>query len=244
MFPILSSSAIHKDLSYKQQSTLTMKLSSILLFAGAAMASPIAAPAAEAQTEAAALVKRQAINYVQNYNGNVCNFKYNEYEGTYSASWNNPPDFVVGLGWSTGTGNRVINFSGNYQSNQGSYYAVYGWLNSPLTEYYVVENYSYNPCSVSGSQTVGSVYSDGSNYQICKHTQYNQPSIQGTKTFGQYFSVRESKRSSGSVTLANHFNAWKKYGFANGAAYPDFNYQVFATEAFSGSGSANVQVSG
>ena len=221
-----------------------MKFSTLLTFvtaaAGVAVASPIASP----ETEAAPLEKRQAINYVQNYNGGQANFKYNEGAGTYSASWNNPQDFVVGLGWSTGTGNRVINFNGNYNSNQGSYYAVYGWLNNPLTEYYIVENYSYNPCSVSGSQVVGRVYSDGSNYQICKHTQYNQPSIQGTKTFGQYFSVRSSKRNSGSVTVGNHLNAWKKYGFANGAAYPDFNFQVFATEAFSGSGSVNTQVSG
>lgn len=220
-----------------------MKFSTVLALVGAAgavAASPIAAP----RGEGAGLEKRQSINYVQNYNGNFANFKYNEGAGTYSGSWNNPSDFVIGLGWSTGTSNRVINFNGNYQSNQGSYYAVYGWLNNPLTEYYVVENYSYDPCSVSNTQVVGSVYSDGASYKICKHSQVNQPSIQGTKTFGQYFSVRSSKRSSGSVTLANHFNAWKKYGFANGATNPDFNYQVFATEAFSGTGSVSTTVSG
>jgi len=107
-------------------------------------------------------------------------------------------------------------------------------------EYYIVENYSYDPCSVSGSQTVGSVTSDGSTYKICKHTQVNQPSIQGTSTFGQYFSVRQNKRTSGTVTVANHFNAWKASGFQAG----NLNYQVFATEAFSGTGSANIKVSG
>ena len=220
-----------------------MKFATLLAFvsaAGVAVASPIASPS----SDSASLGKRQTINYVQNYNGNLANFKYNEGAGTYSGSWSNPGDFVIGLGWSTGTSNRAISFNGNYQSNQGSYYAVYGWLNNPLTEYYVVENYSYDPCTVSGTQVVGSVYSDGSSYKICKHTQYNQPSIQGTKTFGQYFSVRASKRNSGTVTLGNHFNAWKQYGFANGAANPDFNYQVFATEAFAGQGSVNVQVSG
>jgi endo-1,4-beta-xylanase len=44
--------------------------------------------------------------------------------------------------------------------------------------------------------------------------------------------------------LAKHFNAWKKYGFANGAAQPDFNYQVFATEAFGGSGNVDLKISG
>ncbi|SJX64348.1 probable endo-1,4-beta-xylanase A precursor [Sporisorium reilianum f. sp. reilianum] len=220
-----------------------MKFAALLALAGAAGAA-VASPVCNAEAPNVELVKRQSINYVQNYNGGQANFKYNQRAGTYSARWNNPQDFVVGLGWSTGTSNRVINFKGNYKANQGSYHAVYGWLNNPLTEYYVVENYSYDPCSASNTQTVSSVYSDGANYKICKHTQYNQPSIQGTKTFGQYFSVRSSKRSSGSVTLANHFNAWKKHGFANGATNPHFNYQVFATEAFSGSGSVSNTISG
>ncbi|KAK4552833.1 hypothetical protein LTR86_010167 [Recurvomyces mirabilis] len=198
----------------------------IAALAGAAIASPV--PEVEKRAT--------AINYVQNYNGNLANFKYNEAAGTYSASWNNPGDFVVGLGWTTGSP-RNIAFSGSYTSNQGSYYAVYGWLNSPLTEYYVVENYSYDPCN--GGTQVGSLTSDGSSYKICTHTQVNQPSIVGTSTFGQYFSVRATKRTSGTVTMANHFNAWKASGFQPG----NYNYQVFAVEAFSGTGSASVTVS-
>lgn len=221
-----------------------MKFATVLAFAtaaGAAFASPLAS---SETTEAGQLSKRQSINYVQNYNGNAANFKYDQHAGTYSTRWTNPPDFVVGLGWSPGNSYRTIKFSGSYSSSSSSYSAVYGWLNNPLTEYYVVENYSYDPCSNSGTQVVGSVTSDGSNYKICKHTQYDQPSIQGTKTFGQYFSVRAHKRNSGSVTLSKHFNAWKQHGFANGAANPDFNYQVFATEAFGGTGSASMSVSG
>ncbi|CCF48300.1 hypothetical protein NDA14_001631 [Ustilago hordei] len=194
--------------------------------------------------ERAWISKRHSIDYVQNYNGQSASFKYSQYDGTYSGWWSNPQDFVIGLGWSKGISNRVVKFSGSYNSNQGSYHAVYGWLDKPLTEYYVVENYSYDPCRGSATQTVGSVVSDGASYRICKHTQYNQTSIQGTKTFHQYFSVRQSKRHSGSVALAKHFNAWKKYGFANGAAHPDFNYQVFATEAFAGWGNVDVKISG
>lgn len=81
-----------------------MKLSAILAsLLGCAIASPV--PEAEAG-ETRALEKRQAINYVQNYNGNLANFQYNTATGGISASWNNPSDFVVGLGWNTGTGNR------------------------------------------------------------------------------------------------------------------------------------------
>lgn len=45
------------------------------------------------------------INYVQNYNGNLGAFSYNEGAGTYSMYWEDGVngDFVVGLGWSTGS---------------------------------------------------------------------------------------------------------------------------------------------
>ncbi|PWN36440.1 glycoside hydrolase [Meira miltonrushii] len=209
-----------------------MKLLSILSFALAVISTALSTDSVD-----------QKINYVQNYNGNLANFTYNEGSGTYSGEWNNPSDFVIGLGWSTGTYNRVINFNTQYKSDQSSYLAVYGWLNSPLTEYYIVENFSADPCSIGNAQTVGYVTSDGSQYNICKHTQVNQPSIQGTKTFGQFFSVRQAKRNSGKVTVANHFTAWRKYGFANNSANPDFNYQVFATEAFAGTGSVDAKIS-
>lgn len=215
-----------------------MKRISILPFALAFSALTIASPTRTSSKDV------QSINYVQNYNGNLANFKYDEEAGTYSGSWNNPSDFVIGLGWSTGTSNREITFNTQYTSDQDSYLAVYGWLNEPLTEYYIVENYSKDPCDISETQVVGSVNSDGSQYKICKHTQVNQPSIKGTQTFGQFFSVRQDKRNSGTIKLSNHFEAWKKYGFAQNAANPDFNYQVFATEAFGGKGSVNAELSG
>jgi hypothetical protein len=83
---------------------ITMKLTTaIAALAGIAMAAPVA------ETEVADLEKRAtAINYVQNYNGNLANFKYNQGAGTYSASWNNPGDFVVGLGWTKGSSRLAL----------------------------------------------------------------------------------------------------------------------------------------
>jgi endo-1,4-beta-xylanase len=135
---------------------------------------------------------------------------------------------------------RTIKYSGQYSpGNSGSYLAVYGWINNPQAEYYVVESYgSFNPCS-GGVTKLGTITSDGSVYTLCTDTRTNQPSITGTSTFTQYWSVRQNKRTSGTVTTANHFNAWAKHGFAN----KNFNYQVVAVESFSGSGSASITVS-
>jgi endo-1,4-beta-xylanase len=73
-----------------------MKFAAVAALAGSALAMP-------------ALEKRATpINYVQNYNGNLANFKYNTGAGTFSASWNNPGDFVVGLGWTTGSQRSVL----------------------------------------------------------------------------------------------------------------------------------------
>lgn len=52
-----------------------------------------------------ALKERQSgINYVQNYNGDLGDFQYDESSGSYSMYWQDGVngDFVVGLGWSTG----------------------------------------------------------------------------------------------------------------------------------------------
>ena len=76
-------------------------------------------------------------------------------------------------------------------------------MNSPQAEYYVVEAYgSYNPCG--NAQGLGTVESDGATYTVCTDTRTNEPSITGTSTFTQYWSVRQSQRTSGTVTLANH----------------------------------------
>ncbi|KAK5108845.1 hypothetical protein LTR62_007735 [Meristemomyces frigidus] len=202
-------------------------------------ATAIAAPVPEADTTIEARGPG-GINYVQNYNGNLGDFIYNLNAGTYSMYWTQGVngDFVVGLGWSAGAA-RTINFSGSYNAaSSGSYLSVYGWINSPQTEYYIVENYGdYNPCS--GAQGLGSLNSDGSSYSVCTDTRYNQPSITGTSTFKQYFSVRANKRSSGSVTTGNHFSFWSRSGFYAG----NFNFQVFATEAFNGAGSASMTIS-
>ncbi|KAK0250921.1 hypothetical protein LTR91_003048 [Friedmanniomyces endolithicus] len=198
-----------------------------------------AAPVAVAEGSEIEARNPGGINYVQNYNGGAANFKYNEGAGTYSANWNGNTDFVVGLGWSTGAA-RSITYSASYSAGgSGSYLSVYGWVNSPQVEYYIVENYGdYNPCS-SGVTQLGSVYSDGSSYTVCTDQRTNQPSITGTSTFHQFWSVRQSRRNSGTVTVGNHFNYWRQHGNF-GTSY---NFQVFAVEAFNGQGSASVTVS-
>ena len=86
---------------------------------------------------------------------------------------------------------------------------------------------------------MGSLTSDGSTYTIWRNERVDEPSIEGTSTFYQYISVRADTRTSGTVTVENHFEAWADLGLDLGA----FNYQVIAVEGYGGSGSAEQTVS-
>lgn len=183
-----------------------------------------------------------AIDYWQNWTdgGGTVN-AVNGSGGNFSVNWYNCGNFVVGKGWTVGSPSRTVNYNAGVWAPSGNgYLTLYGWTRNALIEYYVVDSWgNWRP---PGSNSLGTVYSDGGTYDIYRTMRYNAPSIDGTQTFAQYWSVRTSKRPTGSnvqITFSNHVNAWRNKGLNLGS---NWSYQVFAVEGYQSSGSANVTV--
>ena len=97
------------------------------------------------------------------------------------------------------------------------------------------------PLGRSRTANSGTISSDGGSYNLYRRERRNAPSIIGTATFWQNWSVRTSKRPTGSnqvITFQNHVNAWNARGWNLG----QHNYQIMATEGFQSSGSSNLTV--
>lgn len=162
-------------------------------------------------------------------------------DGNYSTRWTNIQNFTAGKGWRTGKRDRVVCFEGTYDGGSNGFLAVYGWTKDDLIEYYVVEDHGQwtPPGNTSDIQHLGTFTSDGGTYDVYRSQRVDKPSIVGTATFYQFWSVRKEKRSSGTVTFANHVDKWESYGLKLGSTW---DYQIMESEGYGSSGSSNITV--
>ncbi|MDR2923866.1 MAG: glycoside hydrolase family 11 protein [Treponema sp.] len=178
----------------------------------------------------------------------------------FKAEWNNPNDFLGRIGYYWGNGgpytqykNMYADFnytrSGRNTAGDYSYIGIYGWARNPsaadpnerLIEYYIVEDWFGNqwqadtsPMGIgtTGGSVVGSYTLDGATYSVIKNVRENKPSIDGTKTFTQYFSIRQTLRKTGTISITGHFKKWDELGMKLGNMYE----AKFLVEAGGGTG--------
>jgi len=176
--------------------------------------------------------------------------------GAFRAEWSSY--FLARLGFYWGNGgkytqyrNIYIDYNYNRTNANGGFIGMYGWSRNPsaskdvekLIEFYIVDDWFY-PTQMGAGNIAGGAANvkqratftaDGATYIIYTGERINQPSIDGTKTFIQIFSVRQGRRSYGTISVTEHFAEWSKF-IELGNLYE----VAFKVEAFSGSGNLDL----
>jgi len=190
------------------------------------------------------------------YSGNGgCMTTFGGDRPAFRANWNNSGDYLarMGLQWNEtqthtqlGTIGADLAFTKTGSAGGYSFIGIYGWSNNPLVEYYIVENsFDNGPATPYATTQRGTFNVDGATYRVYSGTKNNQPSIHGTANFQQFFSVRQTPRQCGHVSISEHFKQWQSMGMNLGLMYE----ARILVEAGGGSGNvsfthANVTLSG
>jgi endo-1,4-beta-xylanase len=114
-------------------------------------------------------------------------------------------------------GKIVAQFAESKSGSAGGYSSVgiYGWLQNPCVEYYIMED------SYQGLQTSNlSVTIDGDTYYLINQTTHGTAGANAcsgsVSTWTQLISVRKTARQCGTITVSDHFAAWAKQGWSVG----------------------------
>ena len=166
----------------------------------------------------------------------------------FSANWDNSSNFLANVGLNFGSGKKysdygkiLAQFVETKKGTDGGYsfIGVYGWTQSPCTEWYIVED-SYNAMPIMQGSLTATV--DGGTYYMST----NQTNGSGgnaceaghTGPWTQFWSVRSTARQCGTVTVSDHFDPWTKQGWTLG----NLHYVHISLEVLGGTGEIDFPV--
>ncbi|WP_437299896.1 glycoside hydrolase family 11 protein [Sorangium sp. So ce426] len=184
-----------------------------------------------------------------NQTGDHCGFTYQLWKdrGTgcltstadgFSVEWSDINSLLGCKGLRPGSANQIVTYEADFQPGGNSYLGVYGWTKKPDVEYYIVDGWgTWRPPG--GTRTMGTVTSDGGVYDIYRVDRSDVIGIDGVNAPPQFWSVRTQKRTSGTITVANHFDAWQSLGMNMGT----LSEVSMFVEGYQSSGRAEVSFS-
>jgi hypothetical protein len=145
-------------------------------------------------------------------------------DACFRAEWNNAGDFLGRVGktfnkpaWNNIGGDLVANYAYKKSGNDGgtySYIGIYGWMDNPQIEYYIVDDWLHDRGNPGGSYMgshKGTITVDGDQYEVWSGTRTGA-SKWGNSTFTQIFSIRKTRRQCGTISISEHFRQWQKLG--------------------------------
>ena len=144
----------------------------------------------------------------------------------------------------TNIGIISVNYAATLSPSQErgvSYLCVYGWFQNPLVEYYIIDDWgpgqSRPPRHWENATQKGSIDVDGGTYNIYVSS-HNAPTIEGEgdRPFLKYWSVRQTSRQSGTISVSEHFKKWQQLGMSLGTIYET----MFLVEGYNSQGTATV----
>jgi endo-1,4-beta-xylanase len=167
----------------------------------------------------------------------------------FIASWNNSGDYLGRLGFEwgnsgktyTGYGTITAQFVETKSGTAGgySYIGIYGWSINPCIEYYIVDD-SFNNMPVNPGTTTnkGTATIDGGTYTLYTRPASGANRCSGVSNWTQFYSVRQSARSCGTISVTQHFDAWASKGMTLG----NLLEVKIVVEAGGGTGSVNFPI--
>jgi endo-1,4-beta-xylanase len=147
----------------------------------------------------------------------------------FSARFSNNSDFLARVGLEFGNngkphgeyGTIKADFSYKKSGSAGgySYIGVYGWTTNPCVEWYIVDDrWGSMPFDAYNASLKGTASLDGASYKLFQNKTNGTGGSRcsGVSQWDQYWSIRQSARQCGTITVSEHFKAWEGAGLQLG----------------------------
>lgn len=157
-------------------------------------------------------------------NGSITTFS----TPAFGAEWNNAGDYLARIGYEWGNAAKTYDAYGTITAQFAykktgtgggySYIGIYGWSTNPCVEWYIVDD-SFNGMPVNPGSTTnkGTVKIDDGDYILyTRNTTGTGGSRCNASSWIQYYSVRKTARQCGTISITQHFDAWKAAGMSLG----------------------------
>jgi endo-1,4-beta-xylanase len=147
----------------------------------------------------------------------------------FSARWNNNSDFLARIGLEFGSAGKTYDQYGTIKADFAykktgsgggySYIGIYGWSTNPCVEWYIVDDrFGTMPFNAYNATQKGTGQIDGETYKFFQNKTNGTGGSRcsGVSQWDQYWSIRQTARQCGTITISDHFKAWDTAGLKLG----------------------------